>query len=305
MKSVLNNKRGQFFSILVVLIVSLTFLSFELYSYLNEKDVIESRVSTMESFLNSVEENLERQMYITGFRILFLASGQITSTGEYISVDSFFDEAFFNGTIASEENDFLLGVRYVDLLESLNEKASKLNVNITLSNTVINVSQDNPWSVKFSMISDFVMEDKEGLAKWERKQEIFSYIPVKGLEDPVYTVNSYSKVSRKINKTVYEGNYVSGEDVGNLSKHVLGHYYTFNSNAPSYLKRLEGDLSSDSNGIESFVDVDEFFLQGIPVKTKSCVDYIYFSDNNPVSNVVSGMPSWFRIDEASKDKYGL
>jgi hypothetical protein len=298
-------KKGQLFSILAILILSLMFLSYELYSYLNERQVVETRVSTMESFLNSVEENLARQMYIVGFRILFLATAHITSTGEYVDVDSFFNEAFFNGTIGGEENDFLLGATYNDLVDSLNEKGNNINVEIVLSNTSISVSQSDPWFVNFSMISDFVMEDKEGLARWERKQIISGMIPVVGLEDPVYAVNSYSKISRKISRTIYEGNYANGTDVTNLLSHVNNNYYAANPDAPSYLDRLEGNFSADPEGIESFVNLGEFSSQGIPIYSKSCVDHIYFSDDNPGSSPVSGMPSWFRIDNSHLAKYNL
>lgn len=291
------NNRGQIFTIIAILIISLMFVSFELFSFIHERNVVKTRVSTMNNFLFSIEENLERQMYISGFRILFLAENEITSNGVYIDIEDFFNEAFFNGTVNGDSNNsILLGATYSDLISSLNQKSSKINVDIVLTNTTIDVSQEDPWFVKFTMTSDFTMEDKEDLARWDKQQIISALIPVVGFEDPTYIVNSYAMLSRKIIQTPYERNYISGTDVTNLLSHVNNGYYAANSFAPSFLNRLEGNFSADENGIESFVEIPELSQQGLPVSTKSVVDYIYFSSDNPTYYSVSGMPSWFKID---------
>lgn len=302
------NKRGQIFTLISIVLLSLVFLSFEIYTFIQEKNSIQTRIDTMNSFLNSIEENLERQLYIIGYRIIFLAEAQITTTGSYVDVDSFFEDAFFNGMVNGEsDNVLLVGVTYDDLIESLNDKASKINVNITLSNTIINISQTDPWHIKFDMVSDFVMKDNQNLANWSKQQVYTAYIPISGFEDPLYTNNSNARVSRKINQTPFEGDYVDGADVSNLFSHVENGYYAANSNAPSFLLRLEGNLSADLNGIESFVDVTEFSTQGIATKTKSLIDYIYFSSDNPAYYTVSGMQAWFLVDDddGHVEKYNL
>ena len=301
----MKSKKAQLFSILAILVLSLMFVSFELYSFIHKRDVIKTRISTMDSFLYSIEQNLVRQMYISGFRILFLAENHITSTGNYINVDNFFDEAFFNGTVNGASDDILIGVTYDDLINSINQKANKINVEISLTNSVINITQEDPWHVKFSMVSNFVMQDKGGLTRWDKNQTISAFIPVASFQDPIYTINSYAKISRKIVQTPYEGNYVDGGDVSNLYSHVSNGYYSENINAPSFLKKLEGDSSADQNGIESFVNILEFSNQGISVSEKSCIDYIYFSSINPSYESVAGMQSWFRIDTEHKIKYQI
>jgi len=132
-------------------------------------------------------------------------------------------------------------------------------------------------------------------------------IPVEGFEDPFYTINSNARVSRKIYSTIYEGNYVSGGDYSNLIEHVNKGYYSANTDAPSFLKKLEGDFSADENGIESFVILPEFSAQGLSVKDKTCIDYIYFSSNTPVSYSYSSVANWFKIDNEDDhlNKYQL
>lgn len=259
----------------------------------------------MDSFLFSIEENLQRQMYISGYRITFLAEDYITRTGNYTNINLFFNQAFFNGTVSGVHNDIMNGATYSDLVSSINQKASKLNVNITLSNPRIIIAQSDPWHINFTLTSDFTMEDKSKLARWDKQQTISSYIPVENFEDPIYIINTNAKVSRKINKTIYEGIYVENGNVANLLSHVNHDYYTAHNDSPSFIKRLSGDFSADKNGIESFVDISQLFQQGVSVTTKSVVDYIYFSSNTPSYYSVAGMPSWFKIDDAHITKYNV
>lgn len=301
------NKKGQIFTIIAIVLIILVFLSFEIFSFLHEGKSIRTRVSTMDAFLSSIEQNLERQIYISGFRIIFLAEDKITSTGRYINVDNFFNEAFFNGTIGGQEpnNSILVGATYNDLINSVNYYAEKINVEIILENSTLVVSQSDPWNVNVTLISNFLMIDKNNLARWEKVQKISAFIPITYFEDPLFTVNSYARISRKINQTIYEGNYVNGSDVSNLLDHVNQGYYAANSFAPSFLNRLEGDLSADENGIESFVNIPEFSAQELPTHDKTTIDYLYFSSENPPSHNVEGMPSWFKIDYEHDAKYGL
>lgn len=301
----MKNKRGQLFTILALLLIGLMFLSFEIFSTISERQTDKERVSSLDSFLFSLEQNLERQMYISGYRILFLAESEITSTGNYIDIYNFFNESFFNGSVNGKANDILIGATHDFLINSVNSKANKINAEVIMENSTIEINQTDPWNIKFSLITDFIIKDKSDLVRWEKQQIISTLIPIKNFEDPLYTINSLARVPNKMISTPYEGNYVNGEDISNLLDHVQNSYYSASSSAPSFLKRLEGDLSADPNGIESFVNLGEFSAQGLPIKTKSCIDYIYFSSNNPSYSSVAGMPNWFYIDDAHKTKYGL
>jgi Flp pilus assembly protein TadG len=294
-----NSKKGQLFTILSILLIGLMFLSFEIFSYFHQNQSVKMRVSTMNSFLNSIETNLQRQMYISGFRIFFVAEDYISTTGNYINITNFFNSGFFNGTVAGSVNPILTGVTYSDIINSVNSKGAKINVNITMTNSTITISQDDPWHVKFTMISDFTMTDREQLASWQKKQNISVLIPVEGFVDPIYTIGTGGQYLRTIDKTIYEGNYVNGGNTVNLSDHLDSGYYSANPSAPSFLKRLEGNFSPDPNGIESFVRITDV----TSLSAKSVVDYIYFSSSNPSFSCVSGMPSWFRIDDAHFSKY--
>lgn len=302
----MRSKKAQIFTLIAIALITLFFVSYEVYSIIQDRQAIKTRISTMDSFLFSLEQNLQREMYITGYRTLFLAENHITKTGNYISdANSFFNEAFFNGTVYGNTSDILVGVRYNDIIDSVNDKASKINVNITMTNPLLSVSQDDPWNLAVTFSFRLDMKDKTNLASWNKQENVKSYISIEGFEDPLYIVNTNARVAYKINRTIYEGIYTSGSSVVNLNSHVQKRLYAASSDAPSFLKRLQGQNAVDENGIESLVDLDSLSAQGISTQQKSVVDHIYFSASNPASSKISGMESWFRLDSAHLGKYNV
>ena len=178
-----------------------------------------------------------------------------------------------------------------------------MNMNVNFSNISLGIKQKDPWNLEITMNFTYLIEDRSGLASWRGEGTVSSQIEISNFEDPLYTIETKDNLPRNIKKTPYEGNYVSGEDVSNLEEHIENKYYAANSNSPNFIKRFEGDFSPDNNGIESFVNLPELSSQNIETIEKSCLDYIYFSENNPPHHSISGLPSWVRIDSSHLPKY--
>lgn len=299
----IKNSRAQTFTIVTIILIGLLIVTTSIIT-INMSNPIKKRISTMDNFLFSLEENLQRQLFISGYRTTFLAIKHITDNGEYISnYNTFYNESFYQGTINGVSQEIMEGATYSDVISSIQERADKINVNINFTNAEYTISQEDPWNIKLTLHINISMEDKEGLASWNKEKTIVSYVPITEFEDPIYTVETNALISKKINRTIYEGDYVSGSNVSNLLNHVQNGFYTSNSDAPSFLKRIEGNFSPDDNGIESLVDISELSDQGIIPKSKSVIDHIYFSEDNPSSSQVSGMPGWFLIDSDHEAKY--
>lgn len=82
----------------------------------------------------------------------------------------------------------------------------------------------------------------------------------------------------------------------------LQYYNMFSSSGPDFLMRLEGKITSTTNGLESFV----WDGLGIPSKpSQSRIDYQYFSNSTITGNTVRSFPSWFKIDPGQADDYNL
>ncbi len=300
------NKKGVFFTLLVISILLLFLVSYTFSSVIKDRGAITKRIETMNNFVFSVEQDLPRQLYISGFRIIFLIEKEIVDTGNYIAdFNSTFAEVFYNGTLNGNLQPLMIGANFSGIQESLNKKAIKINANITLTNPSLIVGQDNPWNIKVSLTADLLIIDNTNLVLWNRTAEIVSYVPIENFEDPFYVVGTSNLVPNKINKTIHEP-FVDGNDVSNLSSHLEESYYINSTSAPSFIDRLEGRTSPNVNGIESLVYLPELSFQGIPLKDKSVVDYIYFSSQNPTPLYkVTGMPSWFKLDDSSLDVYGV
>ena len=196
------------------------------------------------------------------------------------------------------------GAKFLDIMHDLNENAEKINAEVEILNPSITLSQEDPWHIKLTLSSNLIIKDKSNLAIWNKTSNISGYITIENFEDPLYTINTNGLVINKIIKTPYTI-FVQGSSIANLSSHALNSYYKESPNAPSFLDRLQGINSPNPNGIESLINLEKFSQQGIQIKDKSVVDYIYLSTSNPTAcNVApAGMPSWFKLDQAHTNIY--
>ncbi len=295
------SKKAQIFTVLTIAIIALFFISYEVYSILQTQSNLKDRVLSIDSFVFSLEQDLNRKLYAFGFRTIFLAEDYLTQTGGYIqNFSELTQEAFFNGTINNQESQILAGVYYDDLIQTINQKSEKINANVNITNTEIKVYQTNPWQITFEFSFNLLVEDKSQLAKWDKQELIITNIPITGFEDPLYTINTNSLVTNTINQTIYT---LPTSNTDTLLNHTEQGLYIASTSAPNFIQRLEGNLTPNSNGITSLVYIPSLTQQGITSQDKSIQDYIYFSDENPTSSQVSGMPSWFYLDDDSVSNY--
>ena len=150
------NKKGIFFTIITIAILSLFIISFGISSYVKDRTSINKRIETMNNFVFSIEQDFPRKLYLSGFRIIFLIEKDISETGTYLTdFESLFEEVFYNGILNgvnySEPGEIMYRVTYSGILDSLNEKAEDVNMEISFENPVLEVSQEDPWNIKVSL----------------------------------------------------------------------------------------------------------------------------------------------------------
>jgi len=296
----LTNKRGVFFIAVAIVIVTLLLTSYTLYSNIQERKAIQKRIETMNSFINSINQDLERKLFIAGFRSLFTFENKIIETGSYIpNVNASFQEMFINGTFNNQVQSIMLGATVADIIRDLQSLGSKIAINITLTNPKANIEQIDPWHVRITLGGNYTVRDENNLSSWNTMLSATGIIPIYYFDDPVYIINTGSLIVTKINQTVY-----NSFDPATLLDHTTKQYYKASQNAPSFLDRFEGNLNADSpNGIESLVDIQSLQNKGLQTQEKSIIDHIYFSSSNPTYCHVAGMPSWFYLDNNSLSAY--
>ncbi len=301
----IKNKKGVFFTTIAIVMLSLFFITYSFFSKSEERENIKDRVSTMNSFVFSIEKDMSRQLYISSHRAILSIESYILNQGAYMpNAKIALEEALFNGTINSQNMSLMEGYILNEWKTRVANLSSKLNLitNYTIQN--LTIEQDDPWNLLVIMAINLSIDDKGNLASWRKTSLIEARVNIEGFEDPLYLLNTNGLVTNVVRKTKYS-NFVSGSDISNLSSHLTNSYYIASAQAPSFLDRLEGKTTSNQYGIESLVNLAELSAQGIPTQQKSVVDYIYFSSSSlSACNVAPpGMPSWFRLDDDHLSAY--
>jgi len=95
-------------------------------------------------------------------------------------------------------------------------------------------------------------------------------------------------------------------NISNLLIHIDKSLYMNNSDAPSFLHRLEGNLnSSECCGIESFANLFRLSQQGIKVSDWTVVDYLYWQNSTMETYSINWTPGWFKLDFEHVLRYNL
>ncbi len=157
--------------------------------------------------------------------------------------------------------------------------------NISVMNLKINHS--DPFTLNFSIELQANITDRGGNMKLFRIYNATTLVPIEGFTDPIYPLNTLGSIERKIKKANMTIN-----DTTSLSYMINESWYTNSSEAPSFMERLQGCLSTKdvphnctnkypNMGIESFVNFYELVQsapKGMPVRPNSTmVDHLYFN----------------------------
>ncbi len=298
-------KKAMIFTMAAVLILLVFLLSYSVYTIVDDRKVINKRIDSMNNFIFSLEKDISRQGYISGYRAILSLESYITTSGNFITnSEESVREAILYGTINGTAVNLMEGYKLGDWNSRIQDFGDKMNlfINYTLKN--ITISQDDPWNIKIDMGIELYIKDEGNLASWNKTEIVSTKVEITNFEDPLYIIKTNGLVANKITKTIYFP-FVEGTNVSNLLLHVENSYYIESEIGPSFLDRLEGKTSADPNGIESLVYLPDLSSQGISTKDKSVVDYIYFSDDNPDSHNIEGMPSWFKIDDSHLGFYNV
>ncbi len=305
LKIKLGNKKAMFFTMTAIIILLVFLLSYTVFSVVEDRRVINKRIDSMNNFVFSLEKDISRQGYISGYRAILSLESYITTNGNFLtnSQDSI-KETILNGTINGVKVNLMEGYKLSDWNSRIQDFGNKMNLFINYSLKDVIVMQDDPWNIRIDMEIELLIKDRGNLATWNKTEIISSKVEVTNFEDPFYIVNTNGLVANKITKTIYIP-FVQATNVSNLSSHVENSYYINSTTGPSFLDRFEGKTSPNPNGIESLVYLPALSSQGVSIKDKSVVDHIYFSDNNPDSRNIAGMPSWFKLDDSHLEIYNV
>ncbi len=299
------NKKGIFFTLATIILLSIFVISHTVRSGFQERETLTQRVTSMNNFIFSLEKDIARQIYISGFRAILSVENYITTNGTFIDNAALaLTEALINGTIKNQTAALMTDYRLADWNARITNLSDKISLITNYTIEEVTITQDKPWEVRIDAKIRLRIQDKGNLAHWDTQKLITTRVVIEGFEDPLYLIHSNGLVVNKIQRTPYTG-FVSGSDVTNLTNHLSKSYYIASPTGPSFLNRLEGKTNPNAYGIESLINLANFTQQGVGIQDKSVVDYIYFSSANPTAYKIQGMQSWFKLDDPHLDTYGV
>jgi hypothetical protein len=314
--------KGMYFSLLTILFLVIFLFFFSVHIYRKNTDkmfAIESRITSMDSFLNDVNRDLERGLYISSFRAILSMQEYMTLYGVFFhDIQSDFFEAITNGTIngthVSMMDSALESAKITDWIDNINEQAEQLNLVLNISIKNFSLYQNDPWHITVGINATLQLSDSAGLATWNKQLYIETVLGIEGFEDPLYIVHGLGRFSNAINITRFDNNYSyyngSVWNISNLITHFEGSLYAAHSDAPSFLMRFENNLSTSPQGIESIINLQELASRFSPEEMtiyydKCIIDYIYWSEENPPIYRINNTPSWYKIDNDHRAKYNV
>lgn len=301
------SKKGIFLTLTAFLLLSIVFTALlfqNRYTFSEKNKIVNVKTTTLNAFVTNLDADVARGLFIAGFRSVIAAEQVISDSKNFLN-DSKANllEAVMNGTINSEPAPIMVQSTLPEWLPRIKANAAIVGILLNFSFISLTVDQTTPWSVDYVAAISFNVTDLTGTATFFRSRNVSASVTILGFKDPLYTIFTNGKISREINITPYEGNYVSGLDTANLQAHINGLYYT-TSTGPNFLMRLEGKLTDSITGIESIVRLPDLQAQGIPVFERSSVDYVYFGNSTPPIYIINNtFEDWFRLDDAHLSAY--
>lgn len=271
--------------------------------------VTEMRIDSMNDFIKDLQRDTQRGLYISSYRALLTLQEYIIINGEFFNdTASRFMEALLNGTVNKMNSSLMSASTFPHWIKQVQEQALKLNIQANITINEVLLYQNDPWHVNVGANLTFFIKDVTDIASWNREEYIETSISIIDFEDPLYIVNSLGRITNSITQTMFEGNYTykinDTWNVTNLLTHLENFYYTSNPQAPSFLMRLEGNVSNSPYGIESLVNLLKLGEQGLEINSESSVvDYHYWNCDYNGDYRINFTPSWFKLDNNHLAKY--
>jgi len=292
-------KRGIFYTIAAIaltIVIIVTYSAYSTYRLSDKMDVIQTRIETVNFFIKDVEDDLNKGAFIAGFRTLLSFNQFIATNGTFLdNVNEGFRESFLNGTIKGHPLSLMKDSTFTDWANKISAEANKVDIKFNFTINEVKLNQTDPWSVDIGLNLSLDIRDKRNTSYWIRDRYLVQKISIIGFEDPLYVVNSKGRVTNTIRITNIT-NFVINGNVANLLFHMNNSFYVAHNDSPSFLMRFEGNLGNSTYGIESLVNLAEFQQQGLAIKDRSIVDYMYFGTKTTTNFRVNQTPEWFKID---------
>lgn len=307
------DKKAIFYMLTVIVFLGIMIIimyTYQSYSIRDRQESIEIRIRSMNDFINDFNNDVHRSTRISATRALIALEDYISLSGEHFNdLDEFrdtFKETFYYGSINGTNHSLMEDSSFKDYENKVSANAKNTGMDFFINVSDITLEQDDPWNILVIIDAHIKLNDSSKLAYWDFNRSFITEVPIIGLRDPLYSINTFGRLQNTIRLT-NTTDFVDGTNTSGLLSHIQNGYYIESPSAPSFLMRFYNNLSSSPYGIESLVDIEELNDQGLAVDESSpVVDYKYFSGTYTADACgIQNMPEWFKLEVSDLINYDL
>jgi hypothetical protein len=314
-------KRGIFFTLIAIMLMTILVVAFTPQDYITYKDkipTINSRFDIANDFVKRLKFSYVDASAQTAGRDAMIAMAlYVNKTGYFASettMNRTFVELMLNGTINGVPIECILDnkplsasaclplipnsykiMRDKTLLYKLeaieNSSQSTLLISTRFSRNLRDYEfilyQSNatgPWRVGINMTLNYSVDAQ--VSSWNVSQKLVTSFSIEGIPDPLFLATS-------TNLTYITKTDRAGWGVKNLTWFIENRQYRLQSEGPSFLMRLYGNISTGTGsiccGLESMVN--PAIMNVDKCRRKSYIDWCFYS-NNCIPDIAGGGKIW-------------
>jgi len=307
---------GIFFSGATVIIVAL--IALHIVSYMEavrsqgEQVTVRIRANEMGNFIDSISLDMPRAVDIATKRALVAAINEVDLRGAGLDDAQLrLRELVMNGTIYGQDSYWLNASTVPEWADRVGMIGANKGFTVNFTFGSFDVVPEDSFTLRANLAWEVNVTDDIVQMGVRRAYNTSMLIPITNLDDPLYPIHTRGLANRKIVAANF-----SVHNATTLDALVAGSLYLNNSDAPSFLDRLEDNLIVPSKynlmtenqiGIESIVNVQDLINYGLEVdQNKTAVDHVYFSTIFMQGYRINGSTyEWLRIDGEHADMYGI
>ena len=256
----IKKKKGLFFTLTAILLVTLTLVFPVKKINLRKYDVEALRADQLNSLISNLENDFENALEIALTRATWAMIKSIENNKAIENATESYKELILNGTLNGIENDFMRNSTIKSYEETVKELLNDYGIEINFNNKELSIYQQDPFTLTAKLKVEISLKDKANIASWKNSTNIIARISIEDFPDPLWLANGKNNIIKK-------ASYV---DCSNFRDHLENHRYNSSNKAPSFLLRLENKTIADEYGIESFIKHNDCWY----------FDYIYFNPNS-------------------------
>lgn len=283
------NKKGIFFTFIAITLMVVFIIIFTPQadvSFQKDNQAVKKRIYSIDNYVNELETIyfstvLRANAYKTILSLIFY----INSTGSYLAdLNAAFMEVSINGTINEVPIDSSINKKIMqnNTLTNWSNKIIQtakdtLNVNTTIIIKNVSVFQTKPWEIDVALHINISVVSST--AQWRKEAIVTTSIPIEGLHDPYYIVNTYVPgLGGVYTNQIKQSSVEYGKwNLTQVREHLRNGTYVHwqDSDAPNFLMRFTNLLEpSPCCGIGSLVNPNKINPSD---QIQSYVDYSFWS----------------------------